>query len=843
MPIRTLLRRLAAFMGATAMLACSESPMTDLPPEPTTIELSTPSVSFAALGDTATVEATVRDQNGQAMPDVPVTWSSASQTVASVTDEGLVTAEGNGGTTVMARANGVEASVGVTVDQAPARIRFSPDPVALEGPDDTVTVVATIVDANDNPMPSEPVSWSVDSAQYVEVTQDGLVTAVADGQAVITAVSGSVSGELAAFVGDAVVVIGSIGPSPMVVGAEAVIRGLGFSPDAAQNDLRLDGTPANVTFASSVELRFIVPEADCRPPRQGEVTVAARGTADTISAAVRPEFLDSFGVGEGVYVTDGCIHMEGGSANERYLVGVLSSSEAPGSLTPARLAARTGSRALAAGPARAIDGSRTGSVGSSGRFRAPVMPSGGAPAALAPLRTGPSVDLERLIASRPDRSGEADIRAADRALLQSLRGQTPALAGPRTAPLGAPPTLNDTLDFNVPGSSCTDGTPIRAVVRHVGQSSAFLEDVDNPMEAFSTAQYEDLDRHLTETTLQVLTGYFGEFADIDDNDRVLILVTKEVNERENLAGFVFSGDLVGTQACTQSNQGEIFYGFTPDTAGVHGDPRTRQQILDAYPSLIAHELTHILQFTSIIYGEAALKTTWELEGGATLAEQLVGYAAQGDGPRLNLGAEDWRAGRIWYNDWVVDMALYFGFDPEQPDIPFANAPEQCSWIGLPPGNNGPCENRRAVYGVPSTLLRYVLDQYASNAAQDSLLMREITGSPYSGLENLQHATGVDEVELLVQFAATLWADDRVGDWLLSWNKAEIFRSLPLEAQLRPYERTGPTPLLDVSVRAASSAYLLWTPPDLHDPTSLRIRSPADEGPLPEHMVLWVLRIQ
>ena len=403
--------------------------------------------------------------------------------------------------------------------------------------------------------------------------------------------------------------------------------------------------------------------------------------------------------------------------------------------------------------------------------------------------------------------------------------------------------LNDTLDLTVP-TSCTDGTAIRAVVRHVGRSAAFLEDVDNPMVAFSTSQYEDLDRHLTDTTLQVLTDYFGDFADIDDNDRVLVLVTKEVNERENLAGFVFSGDLVETQWCAGSNEGEIFYGFTPDTAGVHGDARTRQQILDAYPSLIAHELTHILQFTSIIYRDAALKETWELEGGATLAEQLVGYAVQDDGPRLNLGFDAWNAARAWYNDWVVDMALYFGFDPEQPDIPFVNAPEQCSWIGLESeGNTGPCENRRAVYGVPSTLLRYVLDQHASSAVEDALLMRQITGSPYSGLENLRRATGWSEVQLLVQFAATLWADDRVGDWLLSWDKADIFDALRPEAGLRPYERTGPTPDLDVSVRAASSAYLLWTPPDVHDPTSLRIRSPADGGPLPAHMVLWVLRIQ
>ena len=842
----SLVRRAAAFTSVTALVACSESPTADLAPQPTTIELSAPAVTFAALGDTVTVTATVRDQNGQAMEDVPVTWVTASQTVASVTDGGLVTATGAGSTTVTAVAGDADASLSVAVIQVPVRLRFAPDPVTLVEPEDTVTVAATIVDANDNPMPPEPVTWSVDSAQYVEVSQNGLVTAIADGRAVITATSAGVSGELAAFVGDAVVVIGSVSPSPMVVGSEAIIRGLGFSPNAAENDVRLDGIPAQITLASSVELRIVVPEADCRPPREGEVTVEAREMSDTASAAVRPEFLDSFEVGEGVYVIGGCLHMDAGSSDERYLVGILSASEVPSSLTPARLAARTGSRVLAS-PARATDGGRVGStVPGRGRFLAPVMPSGGAPASLRADRAGPALDLGRLVASRPDRSGEAEIRAAERAWLESLGGVGPALAGARAGPLRAPPALGDTLDITVP-DGCEEGTAVRAIVRHVGQSAAFLEDVENPVRpAFSVDQYRDLDEDLTQSTLQVLTEYFGDFADVDDNDLVLVLLTKEVNERENLAGFVFSGDLGTPQQCANSNQAEIFYGFAPDTAGVHGDPRTRADVLAAYPSLITHELTHILQFTAIFSRQGPVKSTWELEGGATLAEQLVGYVVQGDGPRLNLGGAEWDAGREWYNDWVVDMALYFGFDPDEPTVPRPNAPERCSWVGLESqGNTGPCENRRAVYGVPSTLLRYVLDQYGglNYPGGDEALMKELTTSPYSGIETLERATGENGIVLLVQFGATLWADDRVGNWLLSWDIADIFGGLRPETQLRPYVRTDATPTLDVSVRAASNAYLLWTPPAPHDPTSLRIRTQVDDEPLPEHMALWVLRIQ
>jgi hypothetical protein len=338
------------------------------------------------------------------------------------------------------------------VAQIAERLRFSPDPVTLPNVGDTVTVVATIVDANDNPMPSQPVAWSSNAPDTVDVSQGGLVTAIADGQTFLTATSGGVSGELAAFVGDAVVVIGSVNPSPMIVGSEAVVRGLGFSPVAGENSWS-----SSTAFRRRLpsrrpwSLRIVVPEADCRPPRQGELTVAARGMVDTTAAAVRPEFLDSFVVGEGAYVTDGCIHLDAGNSTERYLVGVLSSSEVPSSLTPARLAARTGSRTLAGARLEVgrADWRTVRAWGlrttTGGRFSAPVdSRTGGAPL-VAPTRTGPALDLDRLMASRLDRSGEAAIREAERRWLESLgAGTSPQLAGARGGPLRAPPAQGDT---------------------------------------------------------------------------------------------------------------------------------------------------------------------------------------------------------------------------------------------------------------------------------------------------------------------------------------------------------------------------------------------------------------
>ena len=853
----TVLLTAVAFVASS----CSENTTEPGVPVPTTITVSQSALGFAALGDTVRLTATVRDQNGDVMSGTSVAWSTSDASVASVSTSGLVTSEGNGDGVITASAGDVDRDVSVDVEQVAVRLRFTPDPVTLTAVDDTVTVVAIVADANDFPMPTGAVTWSSDDPDAVEVSAAGLATARSEGQTRLTADVDGITGELAAFVGDAVVVVASVSPSPLVDGAEGVIRGLGFDPSPAGNTVRLGGFEATVTSASSVELRFTVPDADCSPPREAVLRVDARGMADSTTTPVHPPELVTLAPGQGMYVTDGCLHLAAGDGDASYVVGVLSSSDVPSSLTPARLAARTGSSAvtLATGPARG--GTRDGLT--AGWFQAPETVDGvRAPTASPP--PAPPMDLRAMAASRVDRSGEARVRAAERRWLESLGplSPSPRPAPARSGPAAAPPTVGQVSEWMVPGNGCAleDGTPVTAEVVYVGQSVAFLEDQANPAPGFTEAEYEEFDDFLTNTTLAVITDHFGDFSDVDDNDRVLVLLTQEVNKRESLAGFVFSGDLASLagQSCPGANDAEIFYGLAPDPNGVANAEReiTKADLQLLYPPLIAHELTHVLQFVSAFTEAGVIKSSWELEGGATLAEQLVGYEVFDEGPRLDLGYDSWRRGANfdddvpnWYYDWVVDMAVYFGFQGDDP--PEDAAPEGCSWVGRESeGNDGPCENGRAVYGVPSTLLRWIMDRYGDDATDDRALTRRITSSPFRGFATLEDVTGEDILDLLVPFAVTLWADGNPAlpagerDWLPSWDIHDVFANINPDASLRPFVQDGvAAPELDVSVRAASSAYLEWTPPMDHDPTSLRIRAPSDGGALPGHMVLWVLRVR
>ncbi len=111
------------FAGTLAVGLSSSCDLLSGPgPEPTTVEVSHPELTFDALGSEAELTAEVLDQNGRVMPDAETSWSSADPEIASVSDAGLVTSAGNGATTITASAGRAEAEIPVSVQQVAASI-------------------------------------------------------------------------------------------------------------------------------------------------------------------------------------------------------------------------------------------------------------------------------------------------------------------------------------------------------------------------------------------------------------------------------------------------------------------------------------------------------------------------------------------------------------------------------------------------------------------------------------------------------------------------------------------------------------------------------------------------
>ncbi|MDE2937624.1 MAG: Ig-like domain-containing protein, partial [Chloroflexota bacterium] len=79
------------------------------------------------------------------------------------------------------------------ISLVPTRIEITPTSLTLNAIGGTVQLTARVFDQNNSEMSGAIVSWSSDNISIVAVSADGLVTAVKNGNAVITARSGAAS--------------------------------------------------------------------------------------------------------------------------------------------------------------------------------------------------------------------------------------------------------------------------------------------------------------------------------------------------------------------------------------------------------------------------------------------------------------------------------------------------------------------------------------------------------------------------------------------------------------------------------------------------------------------------
>ena len=81
----------------------------------TTIEITPAVAPLIVVGQTLHLGATVRDPNNNLITDAGVSWASSNSSVATISPTGLVTAQGNGRTTIIASAGGLSHTVTITV--------------------------------------------------------------------------------------------------------------------------------------------------------------------------------------------------------------------------------------------------------------------------------------------------------------------------------------------------------------------------------------------------------------------------------------------------------------------------------------------------------------------------------------------------------------------------------------------------------------------------------------------------------------------------------------------------------------------------------------------------------
>lgn len=163
----------------------------DIPVE--SVSLNNNKHSFAAIGDKYELSVTILPANAT---DKTVIWSSIDESVATVDSTGVVTAIGNGSTTIFVKANDrsdAQDSCSVTVQQQVTGVYLDNSTLDMaEG--DSLLLTATI--SPDNAW-DKSVTWTSSKKTVATVNEDGIVRAVSKGTATITATANDGSGKSA----------------------------------------------------------------------------------------------------------------------------------------------------------------------------------------------------------------------------------------------------------------------------------------------------------------------------------------------------------------------------------------------------------------------------------------------------------------------------------------------------------------------------------------------------------------------------------------------------------------------------------------------------------------------
>ena len=624
-------------------------------------------------------------------------------------------------------------------------------------------------------------------------------------------------------------------PMALVEGQTAQATGTGIDTDPANVTVLVDGVAAQVTAATATTIDFVVPTTQCLPARDVPVvvTTTSGGTTPPLTAPLTPGNFVNMATGEQVIIEDPsqfCFQFNTEVADEVYLLGVQSAATSGGALTPSSVRGTT----MGAAPA-------TPSTWSARQA---------APAAAAPFR----IDRARAERWRRHREAELGIRLAERRYVPT---------GPRTprAPAAAPAAsaipgnvgVGDQVMLKFPdltGNLCNDFANRTGIVKVVGTRGIWVGDAQNPINGFTNQDYQDLSDILDGAIFDADTAHFGAPSDLDLNDRVVIFVTKALNDASPFTlGFVSTGDVRTTQECASSNEAEIYYGKAPGVVDNLDYPR--EDALDDAPALIAHEFAHVIQAGRrfVVNQRNLFMSVFMAEGQAILAQEVSGHAALGNTTGQDYGTNvAFNSPNRWYTSGFLDLAFYFGRNTQAASTSVAGAPHECGWLIREPD---PCGGRALWYGVTFSLLRWLNDQLGPGFMGGGPdIQKALINNDKQGFANLEDVLGQPIEPLLAQWSAMLYVDGRSIPGLPamltlpSWNITGIYFSITppsRSSRLEPSSVTFSEFMRDVDVRAGSTAYFLVGGAD-RPATAVRVRDTAD-GELPSFMQIYLVRVQ
>jgi hypothetical protein len=280
---------------------------------------------------------------------------------------------------------------------------------------------------------------------------------------------------------------------------------------------------------------------------------------------------------------------------------------------------------------------------------------------------------------------------------------------------------------------------VSATLEFIGVHTLLYVDDQTPEPGLTDADIQNLGEIYDRFLYDADVDYFGPPSDLDNNDRVIVLLTPTVNTLTPsgaagvVIGFTFALDLFSPTTpncpeCRLSNGGEVFYGVVPDPSGEFGDARSEQFVLQVLPGVLVHETQHMISFNFKLFEHNLpdIETLWLSEAMAHMAEEVGGDAALDRSQDL---ADD-----LYESNF--NRAFHYLLRPDSVSVTAVE------------GTGSAAER-----GGGWLFLRWLADQYGD------FILRDLTQAVENGVDNVEARTGEEFFRLFADYAVATWADD------------------------------------------------------------------------------------
>ncbi len=293
---------------------------------------------------------------------------------------------------------------------------------------------------------------------------------------------------------------------------------------------------------------------------------------------------------------------------------------------------------------------------------------------------------------------------------------------------------------------------VTADLRYLGGSIALYQDRDArafPL-GFDDTKLEALGRLFDQDLFPLGISHFGGVSDIDDNGRVIVLLTPVVNSLSDRAtcatqgfvsGFFFGFDLSGTTS--NSNRAEIYYSAVPDPTGEFSCALSAALIERVAPPTFIHELQHMISYNHhVLQRRASAEVLWLNEGLSHIAEEM--------GSRYYEERYPPPSGRTDPTQLFPDSSQGFIAGNVTNAYRYLRAPAVTS-VTSTTGFGGLSER-----GASWLFLRWLADQKGEN------IFRALVQTSRTGIENVQAVAGEPFDVLFGDFSLAIWGDSIPG---------------------------------------------------------------------------------